>query len=978
MKKRSTFLIRVSWLGMLLLMTASFAFAQSRTIKGKVTDGKDKTPLPGVTVRVVGTTTGTQTGPEGTYTLTVPQSGAQLEFSYIGYETKLLPVGSENTIDIALSLSSKTLEDVVVVGYGTLKRKELTSAVTSIKAEDFNAGGSRSPMDLVQGKVPGLSITRTSGNNPNASASVQMRGITSISGTISPLVVIDGIPGGSLDLLQQEDIASIDVLRDGSAAAIYGTRANGGVILVTTKKGKSGEPQFNFSTYVQHDAVAKKPEYLNAEEFKAISPDNDLGGNTDIYDMLINKQNISQYHTLSATGGTDKSNYRASVYYNEAQGISLANTRKQYGGRLNINQTGLQGKLTMQLNLATNFNKADMLGGSNGDFEQAVQRNPTAPVKNPDGTYLETSSYNNYNPIARLEQELSERDQQTTSGDGKMTLEVIKGLHVSAFGAVVRNSWNDRAYRMRASRSSQQDYEGGGYASKANRVDLDRTFESTVDYAATFNDDHTITALAGYSYQYRTTELFDANNAGFLTDAFQDWNLGNGIYRTLGRAGMSSNKVDNTLIAFFGRVNYAFRQKYFLQAIIRHEGSSRFGANNKWANFPAFSLGWSIDQEDFMKDNKLFEQLKLRAGYGVTGNQDFESYRSLTLLGTGGAYLQDGLWYETYGLSRNPNPNLRWEKKKEVNIGLDFAMLEGRLSGSFDVYQRKTTDLLADYDTQLPSFVNDKTFTNVGAISNKGFEIVLSGTPVAGKEFTYRTDVTFNRQQNKMISISNDNFRLEKLEFGGLPSPGALGNAIRTVEGSALGNFYGKRFAGFDEEGKWLFYKKDGSRAIAGDITEEDLGVIGNGVPKMMFSWNNSLRYKNWDLTVFFRGKLGYDILNLQELYFGNKAWLPNNVLKTAVTKHNQLNDAPQYSDYYLEKGGFVKLDNVTLGYNFKLKSDYIRNLRVYATGRNLVTMTKYSGIDPELEDNGLTTGIDGRGFYPRTRSYTIGLNLGF
>ncbi|MGX5817765.1 SusC/RagA family TonB-linked outer membrane protein [Chitinophaga lutea] len=977
MKKTSTFFMRVNWLAAVLLLTASLAYSQSRTVKGKVTDAKDQAALPGVTVRVVGTTTGTQTGTDGAYSIQLPAGATKLEFSYIGYETFVAPIQG-GTLNVVLQLSAKSLEDVVVVGYGTLKRKEVTSAVTSIKAAEFNPGVARSPMDLVQGKVPGLSITRVNGNNPNASATVQMRGITSLSGTISPLIVIDGMPGGNLDLLQQEDIASIDVLRDGSAAAIYGTRANGGVILITTKRPKGGESQYNFATFLQRDAVAKKPRPLTAEEYKAnVAAGNDQGASVDVYDMLIDKKNLTQYYTLSATGGNDHSNYRAAGYYNGGQGIAKRNKRDQYGGRLNVNQLGLQGKLALQANLAANFNKADLLGGSNGDFEQAVQRNPTAPIKKPDGTFNETSAYNNFNPVARLEQELLEREQQTFQGDGKVTLEVIKDLRISAFGAITRNNWNDRAYRMRASRSSQQDYQGGGYASKSNRTELDKVFESTINYNTKFGD-HGITAVAGYSYQYNTIETFNANNAGFLTDAFEDWNLGNGLYRTLGRAGMGSNKTDNTLVAFFGRVNYTFRDRYYAQAILRHEGSSRFGDNNKWANFPAFSVGWSLHEEGFLNGNSNINVLKLRAGYGVTGNQGFPNYQSLILLGTGGAYLQNGSWFETYGPSRNPNPDLRWEKKKEINIGVDFALLRNRLTGSFDIYQRKTEDLLANYDTQLPPFVTSSIFTNVGSISNKGFEIVLSGMPVQTRNFSYRVDFAMNRQQNKMTSITNDQYRLERLEFGSLPSPGALGNAIRVVEGSALGNFYGKRFAGFDDNGKWLFYKKDGSKVPAGQIQQDDLTVIGNGVPKVMLSLNNNFRYKNWDLNIFFRGKLGYDILNLQELYFGNKAWFPNNVLLSAITKHKQLNDVPQYSDYYLEKGGFVKLDNLALGYSFKLNTKYVRNFRVYAAGRNLATFTKYSGLDPELEDNGLTTGIDARGFYPRTRSYTIGLNIGF
>ena len=979
MNKKSTYLKRVSWLSTLLLLIASLSFAQTRTIKGRVIDAKDNTPLPGVTVKLKNSNSGTATGVNGTYSIVVPAQTTALEFSFIGYETKEVRIGSGDEINVGLALSSKTLNDVVVVGYGTLKRREITSAVTSIKAEDFNQGGTRSAMDLVQGKVAGLSITRTRGNNPNEGASLQLRGVTSLSGTNGPLIVIDGIPGGNLDLLTQDDIASIDVLRDGSAAAIYGTRGNGGVILVTTKKGKSGEPQFNYSTYLQREVVDKKPVTLTAEEYKAVTtPTNHLGADVNLYDMLINKDNLSHYHNFSATGGTDKSNYRAAIYYSDAQGIAIRNNRQQYGGRLNLNQTGLQGKLTMQLNLATNFNKADLLGGSTGDFEQAVQRNPTAPIIGPDGKYIETTAFNNYNPIARLQQELSERDQQTLSGDAKVTLEVINGLRVSAFGAIMRNNWNDRQYRNRASRSSQNDYQGGGYAYKRNDNQVNRIFESTIDYSKNFGGDHDVQVVGGYSYQYATQEWFSANNSGFLTDAFADWNLGNGVYLTQGKAGMGSNKEDNTLIAFFGRVNYAFRKKYMAQLSLRHEGSSKFGNNNKWGNFPSVSAGWMLSEEEFMKAIPVVNELKLRAGYGVTGNDGWANYLSQVMLSTGGSYLQNGVWYQTYGPSKNPNPDLRWEKKKEYNIGIDFSLLNRRLSGSIDYYTRETEDLAINAVAQLPPYVTENLFTNVGTITNKGFEIYINAIPVQTKEVTWRTDLTFNNQNNKLKSLSNDKFSINLLEFGGLPSPGALGNAIRIVEGGTIGNFYGKRFAGFTDQGKWLFYKKDGSKAEAAAMTEEDKTVLGNSIPKYMASWSNNVRYKNFDLTIFFRGKFGYKILNLQDLYFANKQWLPNNMLKRGLTVHGQLNDAPQYSDYYLEKGDFVKLDNITLGYNFKLSTKYIRSLRLYATGRNIATITNYSGLDPELQDNGLTTGIDERGFYPRTKSFAVGLQVGF
>ncbi|MFY0253666.1 SusC/RagA family TonB-linked outer membrane protein [Chitinophaga sp. 30R24] len=979
MHKRSTVWARTCIASTVLLLLSMFAFSQGKTVSGRVTDANDNTGLPGVAIQVKNSKVGTLTKADGSFSLQAPDN-AILVFSLMGYQQQ--EVSATAVAQVKLTAVIKSLQDVVVVGYGTQKRNEITTAVATVKAENFNQGGSRSPMDLIQGKVPGLSVTRTQGNNPNSSASIQIRGISSISGDMNPLIVIDGIPGGNLDLLQQDDIATFDVLKDGSAAAIYGTRGNNGVILITTKKGKAGEPQYTYSTYLQREAVAKRPSVLSAAEYvKIAGASNNQGADIDMYDLLLNKENLSQYHNFAASGGSPNSNYRASLYYNDANGIAIENGRKQYGGRLNVNQTGLQGKLSLQLNLATNFNKANMNGGASGDFEQSVQRNPTAPIFDQNGKYIETNGFNNYNPLARLRQELSERDQKTYSGDARVTLEPIRDLKVSAFGAIVRDEWNDRQYRSKDSRSSVQNYLGGGYAYKGNRSAQDRTFEATADYTKRLNEDHTFNIMGGYSYQYSTQETYSMDNNGFLTDAFQDWNIGAGNAINdpkLPRPSQSSNKVDNTLIAFFGRLNYNYRQKYMLQAILRHEGSSRFGANYKWGNFPALSAGWVISNEPFMQNIAVINNLKLRAGYGVTGNQGIPNYQSLITLGTGGAYLQYGKWIQTYGPNKNPNLDLRWEKKKELNAGLDISLLKGRLGGSLDIYSRKTVDLLFGYSAPLPSNIVDNIFANVGTISNNGVEIMINTIPVKTKDFVWNSDLSFSSQRNKMVSFSNAFFKSTEKYFGSLPSPGNLGSAIRVVEGGPLGTFYGYRFAGFNDNGKWLFYKKDGSKVTTTDINDNDKTVLGNGIPKYMASWSNTFRYKNLDLTLFFRGKFGFKILNLQDLYFGNKKWSPNNMLTSAIGKNAQLNDDPQFSDYYLEKGDFVKLDNITLGYNFKLNTKYIRNLRVYASGRNIATITKYSGLDPELQDTALDSGIDGRGFYPRTRSYTIGLNIGF
>lgn len=966
------------------------AAKQQSSIRGTVTDELGM-PLPGATIRVVELNRSTASDGEGKYSISVAPGVYTIEVTYVTFKTQrfqgITVSGDQSaTLNVVLKADMATLNEVVVVGYGTQKRGEITSAVASVQAEDFNKGGIRSPMELIQGKVAGLNITKTQGNNPNAGASLQLRGVTSLTGTTTPLIVIDGIPGGNLDLLQQDDIESISVLKDGSAAAIYGTRGNAGVILITTKKGKSGDPKYDYNTYFQRDYVDKKPDFLSAAQFRQrigegiIPQTSDLGASTDMYNELINKKNLSQYHNFSASGGSEKSNYRASLYYNDFQGIAKENSREQFGGRLNINQRGMNDKLALQVNLAANMNKANLLGGGTDSFEQAVVWNPTAPIYKPDGTFYQVQE--GVNPYSRLFTRESERDQQTFSGDAKFTFYATKQISVSAFGSYQRDNFNDRGFRSMNDWDQRvgTSYQGMGYAGKGNNLTWTKTFEPTINFDQTW-DKHSVTAVAGYSYQYSTLESFSANNNGFTTDGFLDWNLGAGSAITntaLPRPGVGSFKEDNTLIAFFGRVNYSFDSKYFAQFILRREGSSRFGANNKWGNFPAASVGWTLSEEDFIKNISVINNLKLRVGYGVTGNQGIPNYQSLITLSTGGVYPQNGVYYQTYGPSRNPNPNLRWEKKAEWNFGLDYELLNHRLSGAIDVYSRNTSDLLYSYAAQQPAFVLNSLYTNVGTISNKGVEILISGVPIKNKDFQWNIDLTASSQSNKLAKLSNDQFKATYLQFADIPNPGAMGPAIRLDEGGKVGNFYGKRFAGFADDGTWLFYKADGSRVPASQINENDRTIIGNGVPKYNLGISQSFRYKNFDLTVMLRGKFGFDILNLQEVFYGNKKYLPNNIFNSAFTRHAALNDVPQYSDYYLEKGDFVKLDNATLGYNVKLKTPYLRNLRFYVSGRNLLTLTGYKGLDPELEDTGFNTGVDSRGFYPRTRSWTLGLNVGF
>ncbi len=961
------------------------------TISGHVTSesGED---MSGVNVVLKATSVGTVTDAAGRYTLEVANATGTLVFSFIGYLSQEVSVNGGTVVDVQMQPDVTTLNEVVVIGYGTQRRAEVTSAVASVKSESFRQSGARNALDLVQGKVAGLTVTRTGGSNPNSGVSLSIRGVASINGSKEPLVIIDGVPGGNLDLLQQDDIESIDVLKDGSAAAIYGVQANGGVILVKTKKGKAGAPTIDYSTYFRKEYIQRRPDFMTADEYRAriaagqiINSPNDYGYSIDAFDELVNHDNLSQYHNLALSGGSENTSHRTSITYQDLQGIGKENSREQFGIRFNINQKGLDGRLNASMNLATNFNKANLLGG--GGWEDQLIRNPTLPFKNLDDTwYFEQTSTNQ---VARLEQETSDRQQQTTSLEGSVSLEPIKGLKGSLFGSVQRNYYIDGTYKERDSEASLEasevEWVGGGYASKTTAQNIKYAFEPTIEYAHKFEDVHNVTAIAGYSWRYEVNEEFFAENAGFINDALTDNALEDGTALDAGKAGMSSSKNDNTLIAFFGRINYAFKDKYMAQVILRHEGSSRFGEDNKWGNFPAASVGWNISHEDFMQTFEFIDELKLRVGYGVTGNAGFDNYSSLVTLGSGGNYVNpDGVWRQTYGPNRNPNPDLRWEKKKEWNFGLDFSIFSNRLSGALDVYNRRTVDLIGNYNSPIPPYVRETVLTNVGTMATNGVELSLSGVVAEKANFQWKMDVAASTARNEMVTFSNDVYKTDYATFGSIGGYGALGDAIRTFAGGAIGNFYGKRFAGFDEDGDWLFYKRDGSKVSFDEIVDStdpnvsDLAVIGNGIPKYYLSWTNTFNYKQFDLRIFMRGRFDYDLLNTMELSYGNKT-SGTNLLNSAFDEHAQLDDTYQYSDYYLESGSFFKLDEVTMGYSFKPELSYIRNLRLYVSGSNLMILTGYKGNDPDfVQDTGVSPGIDSRGPYPSTRSFMIGLNVGF
>jgi TonB-linked SusC/RagA family outer membrane protein len=957
-----------------------------KIITGTVLDETNQ-PMPGVGIKNQTSGKGTVTNADGKFSIEANVNDL-IVISSIGYNSQSVTVGDQNSIKISMIVAEgNKLDDVVVVGYGSRSQRELTSAITKVDTSEFRQSGARNALDLLQGKVAGLQITRNS-SNPNSGVGIQLRGVTSISGSQSPLIVIDGIPGGNLDLLQQDDIESFTVLKDGSAAAIYGTRANAGVILVTTKKGRKGPAQFNYNGYVKHEALYERPDFMTATQFREKIASGqytaqDYGGDYNYFDDIINEDNLSQYHNLSVSGGGEQSTYRGSFTYNNFEGFARENSREQYQFRMSLTQKGFKDRVTAAFNVATNINKANLLGG--GGWENVLTRNPTESYYNPDGSYLFTRNITN--EVARLEQETYNRSQQTNSLDGKFDVDIITGLKASAFVAYQRNQFIDNQYRMLNSQNSLENdvAPGGGYAYKGTELNQNFNFEPTLEYSKSINTKHRFTGMVGYSYRYEVNESFNANNRGYTNDIFEENNLGS-VPVAVNRIGIGSNKNDNTLIAFFGRAHYTFDGKYNFEAVLRREGSSRFGANNKWASFPAVSASWELTREKFMEDARWLNFLKMRFGYGETGNSGFANYASLVTLSTGNLYpFPNGEWLQTYGPSRNPNPNLRWERKQEYNLGFDFAMFNNKLSGSLELFKRKTKDLLDTYTSPQPPFVQ-------GSISAKGLELSLSYLAVKTNNFSWNLDFAGSTIDNRLDSYSNDEYKRDMRTFGSIGGAGALGDAFRTYEGRNIGEFWGKRFAGFTPDGKWLFENRAGMAVPNGEINtsvfrdQTDFQLLGNAIPKYYLSLGNTFTYKKFDLRIFLRSKLDFDVLNTLALSYGNKFGTQGNLLNSAFTKYAEVNDTYMYSDYYLENGSFLKVDEVTLGYTFKFRDKAFRSMRVYAVGQNLALLTGYKGNDPDLiqdtglgqEINGRSLGIDTRSPYPTTRQFVFGVNFGF
>ena len=980
----------------LLLTIGATAFAQKVKITGTVTDPGGE-PLIGVSVKTGNSGAGAITDVDGNYSVEVSPTGT-LVFSYVGFEVRNEPVKNRRVINVTLKEKNDVLNEVVVIGYGTMDKKELTSAISHVGEKDFLTISSLDPSMMIQGKVAGVSITNTGAGDPNNQASIQIRGVSSRSAGLGPLIVIDGVPGGNLTNINPNDIASFDILKDGAASAIYGTRGSNGVIVVTTKKGsKDGRMHTSYSGMFSWDVINKELDMMSAQEFRDVrlgwgDTGVDLGGNVDWLDA-VSRTGTAQQHTLTLSGGNDKSNYRVSADYRDAKGIDLRSHRREYGARASIMHTTKGGLFTITANIAPRIIYRDQADW--GVFKDAIEANPTTPLMDPENP---TRYYNfqgqvvGSNPVERQLLEKDHGDTKLLDWDGTVRLNLLPllgndsdGNHRLSTQVMFADHQydNDNSW-FRPSTSTICINNGReGEASRSYSKERQYVVEWLTNYSGSFGS-HNVKGMAGYSYQYAQYSGLNAYNKDFPNDGLGYDNLGSGEYaKEEGEIDMGSYRNDSKLISFFGRVSYDYAGKYMFTASLRHEGSSKFGADNKWGNFPAVSAGWRISEEPFMKNVKWVSDLKLRADYGVTGNQDFGSYISLNTMTGFGYYFYNGKYFQVWGPSKNVNPDLRWEKGKNWNIGVDFSLFNNRVYGSVNYFNRKQQDLLGNYKVSVPPYLFDETFVNVGTMKNSGIEIDVNFKAVTTKDFSYDLNFVGTTMKNEFVDFSNSKYVGQDYYDGaGTEDPYPFYNLQRIQKGESLGNFYMWRYAGHSADGEWLVYDKDGDIIRASQASDADRQVVGNGMPKFTMSSSHNFRYKNFDLSLFFRGAFGYDIFNIHDFYYGTRNFTGNRLDK-AYGKNFVVSGSanPVVCDYFLEKGDYLKLDMMTLGYTLNLKDcPYLDRVRVYGTMKNIFTITKFSGVDPSsYQVNGLTPGAQGsRTYFPTTRQFIVGLQIDF
>ncbi len=972
---------------------------QTVSVKGIVKDVSGE-PIPGVTVVVKGTTNGTITGIDGDYVLqNVPGDGV-LIYSFVGFKTKEISVAGQVQINVVLEDETIGLEEVVAIGYGEMKKSDLTGSVSQVSSENFNKGSQMSAQQLMQGKISGVNVSLNSGK-PGGSTTIRVRGGTSISASNDPLYVIDGVPiasssgsanisGDGTDFFDQEavnplltlnpnDIESINVLKDASATAIYGSRGANGVIMITTKGGKAGKAKVSYDVSTSMANVANTLDVLSANEYvntleninSTLSDDDkisytDMGASTNWQDEIY-RTAISHDHYLSLTGGSETTNYRVSLGYGKQEGIMLSSNLEKVNARVNINHNALDGKLKFDFKMNYGNNSSDQAAisntvgseaGSSMNYEAYVF-NPTYPVKDENGDYYHVLPYR-INPVSFSTDLTDERTTRRFLGNLSTTLQITKPLSFRVNLGYTNQAVDRNTY---ISKENPLGEGFGGYVSVQKLLEYSKLAETFLSYKKSFGKIKT-DAIAGYSYQYFYSEGLRNVGTGFLSDSFKWYSLqaANAIESA------TSYAQSNKLVSYYGRLNMNFDDRFIFTGTVRQDGSSRFGKDTKWGTFPSGALSWRVSQEDFF-DVPQVSDLKFRISYGVTGNQEIGNYKAIsTLSASSSGYLVGGSRQTIVMPDQYANEDLQWEQTSQFNTGINFGLFGQRIYGSIDYYKKKTTDLLLDVLIPQPSYISKQT-ANVGSVENKGWEFELGAHVIKKEDFSWQVDLNLSRNRNEMLSLSNDKWQGDEILMAPIQGPGLAGGFAQLVkEGRPLGSFYGKVFTGI-ENGVEQF--------------EEEEDFIGCAQPDFTYGISNTFSYKNWSLVMNMRGSQGNDVYNLTANNLGYLVNLPGrNVIKEAVTSGVGPQQAKEYSSRWIEDGSFLRLDNVSLSYTFDIKNSFISSARMYVSGQNLFVITGYSGLDPEVNSEVSGGGIPALGVdylsYPRARTFTLGASISF
>lgn len=979
--KSENYLLLKGTLFIFLWIFSLSMFAQNITVRGTVYD-TDGEALIGVTVQVQGTTTGTVTDVNGGYVLQNVAPNAILEVSYVGMRTEIIPVRGRTQIDVELTDDTELLDELVVVGYGEQRRREITGSVTNVTSDNFNQGVTRDAADLLQGKVAGLQITTPSGDVTDGTR-IRLRGVSTLQNDQGPFIVIDGVPGGDLQTVAPQDIESISVLKDASSAAIYGSRSAGGVILITTKRGSGVKPRVSYDGYVAVSQIANKPDLLTAEEWRDYARTS--GSDASVYDRYnastdwfdeITRDAFSQNHSLSLSGGGSNNNYRASFNYLKRDGVMKDNNMDRYNFRFQIMQRAIGDRL--RIGLTGSATVRDFRVPNRRNFVLAYNMLPVYPVKTSDGEWFDTREYDQGNPVRNQQYNENNRKNVQFYGSGDILFNLAEGLDIKTMLYKERRAEEGSRYNNSETEAGRDD---GGYAQRENRVWDKHLMEWLLDYSTSFgaNEQHGFNAMAGYSWEENEYSYMMAANRSFTTDLLGANNLASG--QGLRPTDVGSARNMSRLISFFGRVHYSYQSKYMVTATVRRDGSSKFGANHKWGIFPSVSAAWGITEEAFMNDVEWVDEMKLRVGYGVTGNQSgLDPYKTLQLYGTSGTYYDNGAWLTAYRINQNANPDLKWEETAMFNVGLDFLLFNNRLSGTIEWYDKRTKDMLYTYRVPTPPFLHSEMMANVGDMKNTGIELALSLDAIKTSDFRWNTSVTAAHNKNEITSLSDDVYTTSRILVGDAWVRGGSGRTTHVVEeGYPVGQFYGPEFIRIDEDGKYVFRDSDGNETNA--VTAEDYTYIGSAQPDLTFGWSNLFRYKRWDMSFFLRGTFGNKVLNMGRMTYGHPGYLIGaNALNDPLI--HQLKVVPEYSSLYVEDASHIRLDNASIGYTFKTENlNWLENARVYATGQNLFLITKYKGLDPEVDENrnnGLAPGVEDREYYPKARTYSVGITLTF